>query len=42
MPPEALGLLRDYLDGRCGTMEFATRMECIRARQTKLAQVLEP
>jgi len=42
MPPEALGLLRDYLDGRCGTMEFATRMEGIRARQTKLAQVLEP
>lgn len=31
-PPEAIGLLSDYLAGRCGTMEFASRMETLRLR----------
>lgn len=33
IPPEAMGLLRDFLDGRCGAIELASKMEAIRLRQ---------
>ena len=42
LPPEAIGLLRAYLDGQCGTMDFASRMESIRLKQAKMVPALGP
>lgn len=32
MAPESMSLLRDYMEGKIGTMEFANRIEAIRLK----------
>jgi hypothetical protein len=41
-PSDALSILREYMDGRIGTMEMATRMEAVRLRQPSTTSLLQP
>jgi integrase len=41
-PSDALNTLRDYLDGRIGTMEMASKLEAVRLRQPKPVDMLQP
>jgi len=41
IPDDVLDLAQEYMDGKAGTMEFATKMEVFRSRQkTPLSQEL--
>jgi hypothetical protein len=44
MPDDAVALLRTYLDGKVGTMEFSTKMEALatKNRQAQTVQILTP
>ena len=43
LPEEAIGLLKAYLNGQMGTLEFSGRVEALRMKQTaKAANVLTP
>ncbi len=36
LSPESVDLLREYLEGRMGTMEFANRIEAVRLKKAML------
>jgi hypothetical protein len=43
LPKDAIALVKEYLAGTCGTMEFASRMEAIRLRSpSSRPPALEP
>jgi len=42
LPDEAVGLLKRYLDGSLGTFEFASLIEAVRTRQSKMVPALGP